>query len=281
MSELRDRVRGLFDEDRIDVLLGWKLDRETDTVQPAIFRKEDSLEDLVFDDRCVHNLTNYLPSLVERYPRVGVVVKGCDGRSLTTQIVEHRINRSKVVAVAPVCDGVKVGAERAAKCADCATHVSPVADIVIGEPVSIEDPKFADLERIEAMSPEERWTFFSEHFSRCTRCYACRQICPTCYCEICVADQHEPKWIEPSAKLSANTMWHLTRAFHSAGRCSDCGECERVCPEGIPLRLLNNALEKTIIEMFGTRPGTVPDELPPLVVLSENDPDTILGGRSE
>ena len=103
MSELRERVRGLFDEDRIDVLLGWKLDREADTVQPAIFRREDSMEDLVFDDRCVHNLTNYLPSLVERYPRVGVVVKGCDGRSLTTQIVEHRINRSKVVAVAPVC----------------------------------------------------------------------------------------------------------------------------------------------------------------------------------
>ncbi|UCC12767.1 MAG: 4Fe-4S dicluster domain-containing protein, partial [candidate division WOR-3 bacterium] len=81
--------------------------------------------------------------------------------------------------------------------------------------------------------------------------------------------------------LSANTMWHLVRAYHLAGRCSDCGECERVCPEGIPLRLLNTALEKGVLEMFGTRPGTVPDELPPLVVLSKEDPNSILEAKNE
>ncbi|URW87892.1 4Fe-4S dicluster domain-containing protein [Blautia wexlerae] len=29
-------------------------------------------------------------------------------------------------------------------------------------------------------------------------------------------------------------MFHIIRAFHVAGRCTDCGECDRVCPQGIP-----------------------------------------------
>jgi formate dehydrogenase subunit beta len=280
-KHLQEKIRELFERDDMDVLLGWKQNREAGVVTPAIFRKGDALDDLVFDRRCVHNLTNYLPSLVSRYPRVGVVVKGCDGRSLTTQIVEHRINRSKIVAVAVACEGVDVDGRQAEKCSDCATHVSSVADVVIGEPGEAGPPQFQSLAEIEKMSPEERWAFFSSHFARCTRCYACRQICPTCYCEICVADQHEPKWIEASAKPSANAMWHLTRAFHTAGRCADCGECERVCPQDIPLRVLNNAMEKAVIAMFGTRPGTEPGELPPLVVLSEGDSDAILGGTYE
>jgi len=279
MTELQQKAHELLESDAVDVVLGWRYEEPVDAVRPVLFKKGDDLSKLVFDNRSVHNLTNYLPTLVARYDKVGVVLKGCDGRSLVTLLVEHRLNRGSIVVLAPACDGVEVFGARAQKCDDCPTNVSPVADHQFGEKKTKDEAEYKQLERIEKMSPEKRWEFFAEQFAKCKRCYACRQVCPMCYCELCIADQQEPRWIETSVKPSANAMWNLTRAYHLAGRCSDCGECARACPEGLPLRALNLSIEKAVKEMFGVKPGTKPDELPPLVTLAENDPDSVMGGE--
>ena len=46
-------------------------------------------------------------------------------------------------------------------------------------------------------------------------------------------------------------MFHIIRAFHVAGRCTDCGECSRVCPQNIPLHLLNRKFIKDINAFYG------------------------------
>ena len=46
-------------------------------------------------------------------------------------------------------------------------------------------------------------------------------------------------------------MFHLIRSFHVAGRCTDCGECTRVCPQNIPLHLINRKYIKDINEFYG------------------------------
>jgi len=281
MKEVRKKVHELLDTNEIDVLLAWQEDPETKEVKPAVYKKGDDLESLAFDDRCVHNLANYLTQLLDRYTKVGVFLKGCDGRALTTLLAENRIKKNRVIVISPVCRGVKINGQDASKCADCATVVSPIADISSGDSEKKGEPIFRNLGAIEKMTSDERSKFFSEYFATCERCYACRQICPLCYCEVCIVDHHDPKWIEVSVKTSANTMWHLTRAYHLAGRCADCGECERVCPQNIPLRLLNTALEKAILKMFKVRPGTVPEQIPPLVELSKDDPDEILEAQHE
>ena len=46
-------------------------------------------------------------------------------------------------------------------------------------------------------------------------------------------------------------MFHIIRAFHVVGRCTDCGECSRVCPQNIPLHLLNRKFIKDINGFYG------------------------------
>ena len=112
--------------------------------------------------------------------------------------------------------------------------------------------RFAYIENIEHMTPEERFAFWRNELSRCIRCNACRNVCPACSCLQCVFDN--PK---AGVASKANTddfeenLFHIIRAFHVAGRCTDCGECTRVCPQNIPLHLLNRKFIKDIDEFYG------------------------------
>jgi Fe-S oxidoreductase len=106
--------------------------------------------------------------------------------------------------------------------------------------------------------------FWKTEFSRCVKCYACRQACPLCYCRRCIADKNRPTVIDTSASLCGNYAWHINRAFHLAGRCIGCDECTRACPAGIPLRLLNLSLARAAEGEFGYRAGVDP-ALPPLI----------------
>jgi formate dehydrogenase (coenzyme F420) beta subunit len=279
MTALQRKAQELLQSGAVDVVLGWRVDPESERVKPHVFRKDDKIEELVFDDRCVHNLVTFLTDIAGRHKRTGIVLKGCDGRALATLLIEKRLKCESVHAIAVACDGVKIDGKDAAKCADCATNVAPVADTVIGERKPACKPEYKALEFIEKLAPAERWEFFARQFERCNRCYSCRQACPMCYCETCIAEQTEPAWIDLSTKLSANTMWQLSRAYHLAGRCADCGECERACPERLPLRLLNLAIEKLVVESFGVRPGTDPTAEPPLLKPAETDSDALLGGK--
>ena len=102
------------------------------------------------------------------------------------------------------------------------------------------------------MAPEERFAFWQNELSRCIRCNACRNVCPACSCIKCVFDNDR---YDTAQKANTTTfeeqMFHIIRAFHVAGRCTDCGECSRVCPQHIPLHLLNRKFIKDIDEFYG------------------------------
>lgn len=50
-------------------------------------------------------------------------------------------------------------------------------------------------------------------------------------------------------------MFQVIRNIHVAGRCTDCGECERVCPQNIPLRSLSKKMSELVDEMFHYKAG--------------------------
>ena len=58
-----------------------------------------------------------------------------------------------------------------------------IYDELIGESKETKDAdRFAEVERIEAMSPEEKFAFWQSELSKCIRCNACRNVCPACSC---------------------------------------------------------------------------------------------------
>ena len=89
-------------------------------------------------------------------------------------------------------------------------------------------------------------------------------------------DQLTPLWVRRSRNVSENTAWNIMRAYHLAGRCIGCGECERACPMGIPLTELNKKLEKDVKEMFNYTPGKSLEQKPLFAMFSPEDPQEFI-----
>lgn len=139
------------------------------------------------------------------------------------------------------------------RCHVCKGKEHKIYDEIIGESKDTKDAdRFAEVEKIEKMSPEERFAFFQNELTKCIRCNACRNVCPACSCRKCVFDSNK---FDSAQKANSDAfeekMFHVIRAFHVAGRCTDCGECSRVCPENIPLHLFNRKFIKDINELYG------------------------------
>jgi len=252
MTQLIEISKELLNTDKAAFILGYATDRN-ERVIPYIARTPEQCEKLVFNHHAVNNLAVYLTRLDKpKNGKIAIVAKGCDIRAIVGLIQENKLSRDDVIILGMNCNGVvkesSVEWDREntqIKCKYCQLRTPKNADYVIGELEDFElpdDDQLPVMEKLQTMSSAERWDYFESEFSKCIKCYACRQVCPMCYCEQCIADKTMPRWIESSATERGNFAWNIIRAFHQAGRCIGCHECERACPMDIPITLLTRQL---------------------------------------
>lgn len=292
---LRDEARELLEKGEVKVVIGYGWAGRQRRVVPVFIRKPDEVSRLTFNQLCVNNLAVYLPRKQGDIAAMGkpaVVAKGCDIKTIVVLLQEEQIARNGVVILGVSCSGMVYRQELWAgkpapdllspKCAGCDVQTPSLADQVFGEPVAqpSEPAGPSEIQRqIEALdrkAPAERWEFWAEHFERCIKCYACSQVCPLCYCDRCITEKNDPQWVETSAHPQGNFSWNLVRAIHLAGRCTYCGECDRVCPANIPLNLINRKLGMVSEESFGYRSGYDEKAHPPMVVYHPDDKENFI-----
>ena len=310
-TEIRDIARKLLDDKRADLIIGFERGSLPLRSTPCFIRQSQEVGRLVWNASCENNLARYLPKRAEK---IGIVAKGCDVRSIIGLIQEGQSTREQVFIIGIPCSGMidrrKVEAKVDGKdileaeerdkevilkgydfelsvrkdellhnsCQTC-SHKNPVIyDALVGDKID-EDGKvdqYEDIKEFEALSSEERWQSFTSEVSRCIRCYACRNACPLCYCQECFVDSSQPQWIGKTINPSDSAIFHIVRAFHTAGRCVDCGACERACPMGINLGKLTRKIEKDVEEFFHYQAGMSLEDIPPLATFNPDDPQEFI-----
>ena len=309
-DKLIARAKELLASGKVQKVVGWKKGLFEDDITPAVFTSAEELDkDFVFNENCKANLSKYLVGITkeieiaksttrmnntmakQRDPNaedkpipqavVLVFLKPSDTYSFTQLLKENRITREDVYAIGVPCQDTLNGGEVCESCAG-KKHVS--CDELIGVDEATEanlEPntkRMEEVAKLEAMSVEERYEFWRNEFSRCIRCNACRNICPACTCEKCVFDNNALFTSQKVAQTSfEEDLFHIIRAWHVAGRCTDCGECSRVCPQNIPLYLLNRKFIKDINEIYGDyQAGADMESKPAMLRFETSDPETTI-----
>jgi ferredoxin len=287
-DQLVEKATALLADGTVNRVLGWKKGEFDYDVTPAVFADAEALKDFVFDDFCGANFSKYLIKETGKEGKVLVFLKPCDTYSFNQLLTEHRFDREKVYAVGIPCNGmidiakvkalagdgilsvksdkvvsvetlydgvktIEAADVLAERCVNCKSKKHMAYDELLGEEGEVLDSnRFDQVAALEAMTPDERYAFWQGELSRCIRCNACRDVCPACTCEKCVFGNPN-SGVENKAPADSfeEKMFHIIRAFHVAGRCTDCGECSRVCPQNIPLHLLNRKFIKDINTFYG------------------------------
>jgi len=274
-DKIQAKARELLESGQVSCFVGYE-EGTRGRVRPAFVYDAQDAERLIWDDRCTHNLTVYLHQFQgsgrEEPPQVGIVVKPCDSRALNVLLHEGQVTRDSVYVVGVTCNGVRVNGQPQDRCQRCAERVPLVYDLVLGGvPKTVGREDYADVDRLEGLSPRERLAFWMREFDRCIRCYACRQACPACYCSECVAEQLDPAWMSIAIDLPQKQFFHVMRAYHLAGRCVGCDACEDACPMDIPLSLLNRKIAREVETLFDYRPGQDATTPPPLATFDKEE----------
>jgi ferredoxin len=277
---IREHAREMLASGQVECVIGYETGSDMVNARPFFAYAPADAERLVFDSTCTHNLAKYVVEPERRGKKLAIVAKPCDARSLNVLLEEKQIARERIVVIGVTCEGIVQRTREDGdattpqdRCLICDQHTPVLYDVLVGPalPEGLSASPSSKVEQFEAQADSEREGFWAEQFDRCIRCYACRQACPKCYCSECFAETLDPEWVGIRIAPSPNWMFHTIRAFHLAGRCVGCDECERVCPVKIPLSLLNGKLRKDVADLFDFRAGLDPDQSPPLETFRKDE----------
>lgn len=299
-QKLRNEAKALLEEGKVDYIVGFEPGSLKFTTTPLITKDKNDTDRLVINPFIVNNLAKFLTELKGRVgivakgcdsrsivslvqdnkvAREDVIILGvpCPGM-LDLSKVEKLIGKGRDELDDIIREGDRVVITADGKrsefhviealfdhCLGCELPTPQDYDILLGEPTSPVAERVAsqvNIDQLKGTTPQQRWEFWKKEFSRCIRCYACRNVCPACYCKRCFVEETEPQWLSPAPTWQDNLTFQVIRNIHVAGRCTDCGECERVCPVNIPLRSLTKEMYDIVGELFQFKSGMDKDAVP-------------------
>ena len=245
MRQLQNKVAELFANGSINLMIGYKNAINKEPV-PCFVENAAQISELIYTADCKGNLAVYLHKIeVKQAEKVGILANISTLRSLIQLTSENQLGDvEKTVMTVNANDELVVFGDMSEVEAYVQTNFPEY---------SKEDK--ALLEQLGRMTRSERWSYWKEQFSACIKCYACRAVCPMCYCPSCTVECNQPQWIKLSSETTGNLEWHTMKAMHLAGRCVNCGECGRICPAGIPVHLLTAKMNQDIEKEFGAKTG--------------------------
>ncbi|MBD5607481.1 MAG: hydrogenase iron-sulfur subunit [Desulfovibrio sp.] len=286
LDELKEAIKARLPE--LDCVIGWGLGYDQAHATPIFMKTPEDVDKLIWGPLNTMNCATYLPLFKGK--KVGVVVKGCDSRSVIELLQEKLINRDEVVIFSIPCEGTldmgRINAELGrytkidevryddasvtivadgkehrfcmteyaqGKCYTCVTPGAVIADTRFGVPVPVTpgDPTPPELALLDKMTLDERRAYWKGQMERCIRCYACRNACPMCVCrDFCISDSRGPHWMSQGSSAKDKLFFQTIHAVHLAGRCTLCGECQRACPMGIPILSLRQQIARAIRSLF-------------------------------
>ena len=302
-QKLRQEAKALLEQGKVDWIIGFAPGSLKFTTTPLITQDKDDAEQLVINPFITNNLANFLTEIKGRVGIVAkgcesrsivsliqdnkvarenlvILAVPCPG-IIDLAKIERLVGKDRDELDDITRDGDRVSVKVDGKkkefpiaqvlfghCLACELPTPQEYDIILGEPrlpapeLKVSGQSIASLKE---MTPAERWASWENELSRCIRCYACRNVCPACFCQRCFVEETEPQWTLPMPRWQDNLIFQIIRNIHVAGRCTDCGECERVCPVNIPLRSLTREMYDIVGELFQFKSGMDKDALPLMV----------------
>ena len=307
-KKLRQEAKALLEQGKVDCVIGYEPGSLKHATTPLITKDKAATGRLVVNPFIINNLSNFLPytkgrigivakgcdsrsivSLIQdnKVKREDLFILGvpCSGL-IDISKVEALVGkyRDEIDDISRQGDIItaKIGAAKKEfslsqvmfdSCLACELPTPAEYDVLLGEPTSpigAAAESAGKLKELKAMTPAQRWAFWQNESRRCTRCYACRNVCPACYCKRCFVEETEPQWLAPMPQEPDNLMFQIIRNLHVSGRCTACGECQRACPVNIPLRALSRDMYDIVGELFEFKSG-MDTKTPPLLTAYEVD----------
>lgn len=301
-NDLKELGKKILLDKTVGKIIGYSYGTLAGKCVPVFIDKPEEAGKLTWNSFCDTNLARYIKKEIPKEGKIAIIAKGCTGRAITQLLIEKQFPREKLYILGINCAGTidrrrianELGSteileiiEKEDKilvkgtgfekefpraeylnylCKVCKYPIPPIYDVLVGtkEPKGHIHDKYEDTLEFEKKTPDEKWAYFNETLKNCTRCYACREACPLCYCLECFCDQTQPSWFCKSAEHSEIAVFHLVRAMHLAGRCVACGDCNVVCPMGIDLIPITRKLEKIVKDRFDAEVGIDPSKPPSL-----------------
>ena len=311
VDQIKAKAQDLLAAGTVDRVLGWEAGELAYDRTPAVFGPAEALDGLKYDLFCAANLSKYLIAETKKEGKVLALLKPCDTYSFNQLLHEHRIRREGVYVLGIPCRGkidvrklTAMGMEGITGVEDDGTtltvhtlygdHTCPREEALLERCLCCKGQGTQGVRRSDRRSRAlyragSRPLLHGEQAGSHVPAGALRVLAGRAFQvhPLQRLPQRVPRLLVPELRVrqpasgvsgKANVdpfeeqLFHIIRAFHVAGRCTDCGECSRVCPQGIPLHLLNRKFIQDINRFYGEyQAGADPDARGPLTSYTTGD----------